>query len=92
MKGIRLPIAAAVTLALFAIVAAMQWRWIAQLGDAELDRDRIRLRVGARNIQTDLNRELSRAYNLFQWESGVPPQSWAAHTAEAYAIWQSTRS
>jgi signal transduction histidine kinase len=89
--GKYLPIAAVVaTLALFAVIAALQSRWISQLSEAELQRAKIRLDVSVRAVQTDVNRELSRAYILFQWEAGTPRASLAQLTSQAYATWGQT--
>src|SRR5262245_23056062 len=89
--GRVMPIAAIVaTVALFAVLAALQSRWISQLSEAELQRAKVRLQVSLHAVQTDINRELTRAHVLFQWESGVPPESWAPRTSEAYATWRQT--
>ena len=62
-----LPIAGIVaTLALFIAITALQSRWVAQLSDAELQRAKLRLQVSMMAVQADINRELSRAYLLFQ--------------------------
>jgi hypothetical protein len=78
------------TLVLFIVVTALQSRWIAQLSDAELQHAKIRLQVSVRAIRTDINRELTRAYALFQLPAGAPSRSWGKMTAEAYAIWRQT--
>lgn len=86
-----LPIAAiALTLALFTVIAALQSRWISRLSEAELQRAKIRLQLSVRAVQTDINRELTRAHILFQWESGAPSESWPRRTAEAYDAWTQT--
>src|SRR5437879_5060947 len=83
-----LPVAALVaTLGLFAVIAALQSRWISQLSAAEFQRAQMRLQVSVRAVQADINRELTRAHILFQWESGASPQSWTQRTSDAYAIW-----
>ena len=78
------------TLVLFIVIIALQSRWIGQLSDAELGRARVGLGVSVKGIQSNINRELTRAYLLFQWEAGAPPQAWGERTAEAYAIWRHT--
>src|SRR5581483_9824647 len=84
-----LPMAAiGATLLLFGVATALQSRWIAQLSDAELQRARIRLQASVRAVQSDVNRELSRAYLLFQWEAGVPRAAWGRRAAEALASWR----
>src|SRR6266567_7285529 len=89
--GRILPIAAiAATLGLFVVITALQSRWISQLSEAELQRAKIRLQMSIRAVQTDINRELTRAHLLFQWEAGTSPQSWAQRTSEAFATWRQT--
>jgi two-component system phosphate regulon sensor histidine kinase PhoR len=86
-----LPVAAVIlTGACFCVIAVLQSRWISQLSAAELEHAKIRLQVSVRAVQTDINRELTRAQILFQWESGAPPRSWAQRTSEAYATWRQT--
>src|SRR5690348_705573 len=87
--GRIVPIAAvAAMLALFVVIAALQLRWISRLSEAELQRAKIRLQVSVRAVQTDINRELTRAQILFQWPAGTPRQSWAQRTAEGYSAWR----
>src|SRR5258708_7905953 len=81
-------VAIALTVGLFAVTAVLQSRWISQLSEAELQRTKTRLQVSVRAVQTDINRELTRAHILFQWESGAPAESWAQRTAEACAAWR----
>src|SRR5437879_2954149 len=86
-----LPIASIVaTLALFIAITGLQSRWVAQLSIAELQRAKLRLQVSMMAIQTDINRELSRAYLLYQWRAGTPIESLAQEAAKAFAIWRRT--
>ena len=75
------------TLGLFIVVAVLQSRWIAQLGEAELQRSRLGLQESVRAVRNELNRELTSAYALFQFEPGTPWQAWGQMTSENYAIW-----
>jgi signal transduction histidine kinase len=84
-----LPVAAiAATLGVFGAIAALQSRWIAQLSQAELEGAKIRLQISLRAVQADINHEVNRAWVLFQWEAGLPPQSLGERTKEAYAAWR----
>ena len=71
------------TLVLFIVIIGLQSRWIGQLSDAQLGRARIGLQMSVKGIQSDINRELVRAYLLFQWQAGTPPQDWGERTSEA---------
>jgi signal transduction histidine kinase len=76
------------TLVLFLAIAALQARWIAQLGETDLRLRKITLTESLRAARNDINRELTGAYALFQLEDSPPRESWAALTAERYAIWK----
>ena len=76
------------TFGLFVVIAVLQSRWIAQLSEAELQRSRLALQESLRMVRDELNRELTAAYALLQFESGAPPQAWGRMTSETTAIWQ----
>jgi hypothetical protein len=78
------------TFGLFVVIAALQSRWISQLSEAKLQRSKIRLQMSLRAVQTDFNRELNRAYVLFQWEAGVRPETLGQRTSETYVLWRRT--
>jgi signal transduction histidine kinase len=76
------------TLGIFIVIAAVQSRWIAQLSEAELHRAKSRLQDSMGTVRTDVNRELMKAFSLFQFEPGSSPPAWGQMTAEAYTIWR----
>ena len=79
-----------VTVVLLAVIGALQSRWIAQLSDAGLERDRISLQMSTKGIQYDINREVSRAYSVFRLDPGSPPETWGRQTSAAFATWRQT--
>src|SRR5947209_10912 len=86
-----LPIALlAATLGLFAAITFLQSRWVGQLSDAELRRTKVGLQLSLRTVQTEINRELSRAFLLFQWEAGAPEASWGKLAADSWKTWRRT--
>jgi hypothetical protein len=76
------------TLGIFIVIAAVQSRWIAQLSEAELQSAKTRLQDSMGKVRTDVNRELMKAFSLFQFEAGSSASEWGQMTAEAYAIWR----
>lgn len=73
--------------AFFAALAFLQFRWITQLSAAELRRTQLDLADSLRAIRDEMNREVTAAYALFQFEPGSPRESLGQLTAEAFAIW-----
>ena len=75
MRGrFRLPlfVVAGALLGLIVLLATLQYRWLGQISDAE--RDRMRASLGTRTTEfaQEFDREITRAYLLFQVE---PPQA-----------------
>lgn len=90
-RRIRLPLmAVAVLLAgLMALLATLQYRWLGQISEAERERMQSTLRTGASEFALDLDRELTRAYLLFQIEPGTDEEM-PARLLERYERWQAT--
>jgi signal transduction histidine kinase len=82
--------AVAVLLAgLMALLATLQYRWLGQISEAERERMQSTLRTGASEFALDLDRELTRAYLLFQIEPGTDDEM-PARLMERYERWQAT--
>lgn len=78
-----------VVTALMALLATLQYRWLGQISEAEQERMRATLGTGASELAQDLDRELTRAYLLFQVEPG-PDQEISTRLSERYERWQAT--
>jgi len=82
-------VAAAVLVALLAVLATLQYRWLGAVSDAERERLRASLRARAADLSDDFDRELTRAYMAFQFDPLVFEKDPAATLAAAYARAQS---
>jgi signal transduction histidine kinase len=87
----------AALLGLIALLAVRQYRWLGQISEAERERLRAGLTTGATEFATDFDRELARAFLLFQPDGpeGVGPQQPGdERIAERFAVrhdrWQAT--
>ena len=82
--------AVAVLLAgLMALLATLQYRWLGQVSEAERERMQTTLRTGASEFALDVDRELTRAYLLFQVEPGTDEEI-SARLVERHERWQAT--
>ena len=90
-RRIRLPLMAmAVLLAgLMALLATLQYRWLGQISEAERERMQSTLRTNASEFALDVDRELTRAYLLFQIEPGTEEEM-PARLMERHERWQAT--
>jgi len=87
----RLPmfVIAAALLGLIALLATLQYRWLGQITDAERARMTATLNDRAKAFGEDVDRELTRAYLLFQIDE--PATGTPAHEiATRYERWQAT--
>jgi len=91
MSRFRPPLLAVaiVLLGLIALLAALQYRWLGQISQAERERMRATLVTGANELAQDFDRELTRAYLLFQMEPGSGDEL-AARFGGRYDQWQAT--
>jgi signal transduction histidine kinase len=80
---------AIVLLGLFGLLASLQYRWLGQISQAERERIRSTLDTGATEFAQDFDRELTRAYLLFQMEPAADDEM-AARVAGRYDQWQAT--
>jgi hypothetical protein len=95
-RRVRLP-AGVVAVALFGLLvllAVLQYRWLGQISDADRAQRRARLEQDASAFAQDFDRELARAFLLFQSEpigDPVPPDL-ATRFAQRYDHWQASSS
>ena len=89
-----LALVAAALLGLIALLAVLQYRWLGQISDAERTQRRTTLAAGALEFAQDFDREITRAYLLFQTDSPIPPMTeeveLASRFAARYDRWQAT--
>jgi two-component system, OmpR family, sensor histidine kinase SenX3 len=76
--------------ALIALLAVLQYKWLGQISDAERERMRATLTARAADFASDFDRELTRAYFVFQLEPMQDGESVARRIAERYDSWQAT--
>ena len=68
------PPLAVVALALFGLIvllAVLQYRWLGQISEAERAQRRTTLAAGALEFAQDFDREITRAYLLFQTDAPI---------------------
>src|SRR5688572_32975022 len=91
MSRVRLPMfgIAVLLLGLIALLATLQYRWPGQISAAERERMQSTLRTGASEFAQDFDRELTRAYLLFQLEPSTGGDA-ATRFAARHDQWQAT--
>ncbi len=89
---LRLPMfaVAAAMFGLMAVLATLQYRWLGRISDAERDRMSATLTTRAHAFAEDFDRELTRAYLLFQMDTGAEPGNAAARLSTRYDRWHAT--
>ena len=93
MRGIfRVPMAviAGALLGLIALLATFQYRWLGQISGAERERMTVTLNTRASAFAQDFDRELTRAYLLFQLTMSQDDEGIAAGVMARYDRWQAT--
>ena len=80
---------AVVLLGLLALLATLQYKWLGQISEADSERRHASLNAGAAEFAQDLDRELTRAYLLFQTEPGTDEEL-ALRFAARYDQWQAS--
>jgi signal transduction histidine kinase len=89
-----LALVAAALLGLIALLAVLQYRWLGQISDAERTQRRTTLAAGALEFAQDFDREITRAYLLFQADTPIEhmtsEQDLAGRFAARYDRWQAT--
>ena len=88
----RLPMLASAValLGLIALLATLQYRWLGQISAAERDRMAATLRTRASGFAEDFDRELNRAYLLFQAGPTADGDNTVVQMAARYDRWQAT--
>jgi signal transduction histidine kinase len=81
---------AAALLGLIALLATLQYKWLGQISGAERERMTATLNARATAFAQDFDRELTRAYLLFQLDPMNPDQGAAAGLLSRYDRWQAT--
>jgi signal transduction histidine kinase len=91
-RKFRLPMfaVAAAMLGLIAVLATLQYRWLGQISAAERERMRATLNTRATGFAHDFDRELTRAYLLFQVDAAGEPDDIAARLSARYDRWHAT--
>ncbi|HET7696811.1 MAG TPA: HAMP domain-containing sensor histidine kinase [Vicinamibacterales bacterium] len=91
-RQFRVPMAiiAGGLLGLIALLATLQYKWLGQISGAERERMKASLHDRATAFAQDVDRELTRAYLLFQLDSLDPEQGAAAAVAGRYDRWLAT--
>ena len=77
-------------LGLILLLATLQYRWLGQISGAERERMTATLNTRAAAFGEDFDRELTRAYLLFQLDPMQQDQSAAAGIVTRYDRWQAT--
>jgi signal transduction histidine kinase len=92
-RQFRVPMAviAGALLGLIALLATLQYKWLGQISGAERERMKATLNTRATAYAQDVDRELTRAYLLFQLDSLQPDEDRsAAAIAARYDRWLAT--
>ena len=83
-------VVAAAMFGLMAVLATLQYKWLGRISDAERERMGATLNTRAGAFAQDFDRELTRAYLLFQVDGGHDQGSVAARIAARHDRWQAT--
>ncbi len=81
---------AAALLGLIALLATLQYRWLGQVSAAERERMKTNLAARAIGFAQDFDREITRAYLLFQLDTIRDRSNIATQVAERHDRWQAT--
>lgn len=77
----------ATLVALLALLATLQYRWLGQVSRGERERMQASLRAGATRLGQDFNREITRAFLNFQMDKESLTRKAGAAYAERYDNW-----
>src|SRR5687767_746502 len=77
-------------LGLILLLATLQYVWLGRISEAERERLRATLASRTSEFAQDFDRELTRAYLLFQSEPRTPNEDASARFAERYEAWHAT--
>ncbi len=93
MRGrFRIPlfVVAGALLGVIVLLATLQYKWVAQISNAERDRMRASLATRTTEFAHEFDGEITRAYLLFQVEAAPADEGLAARVAARFDRWQST--
>ncbi len=89
-----LAVVALALLGLIVLLAVLQYHWLGQISEAERSERRATLAAGAREFAQDFDREITRAYLLFQADGPIAPSSsddeMVRRFAARYDRWQAS--
>jgi signal transduction histidine kinase len=80
--------AAALLLVLLAVLGTLQYRWLGEVSNAERDRLRESLRTRASDFSQDFDREITRTYLAFHFNSEAFDRDPAGAMSDAFALAQ----
>jgi signal transduction histidine kinase len=83
-------VSAGALLVLICLLGTLQYRWLGQVSDAERERMTSMLDARASAFAIDVDRELTRAYLLFQIDQPPNSEDIGARLATRYDRWQAT--
>ena len=88
----RLPLVAiaAALFGLIVLLATLQYRWLGQISNAERERMKATLNTRAAAFAQDFDREVTRAYLLFQLDPLPQGETLGTRMAARYDRWQAT--
>src|SRR4051794_1640031 len=91
-RGLRVPMfaIAAALLGLILLLATLQYRWLGQISGADRERMTALLNTRATAFGEDFDRELTRAYLLFQLDPMQGDQSPVGGLGTRHDQWQAT--
>src|SRR3954453_9369146 len=91
-RGSRVPMfaIAAALLALILLLATLQYKWLGQISGADRERMTALLNTRARAFSEDFDRELTRAYLLFQLDPMPGDESPAGGLGTRHDRWEAT--
>ncbi|HET7217302.1 MAG TPA: HAMP domain-containing sensor histidine kinase [Vicinamibacterales bacterium] len=91
-RRVRVPIAfvAAGLFGLLVLLALLQYRWLGQISEAERAQRRATVAKGAGDFAQDFDREITRAYLVFQADppANIDPAQFESRFATRYDHWQ----
>jgi signal transduction histidine kinase len=78
-----------VMLALLCVLATLQYRWLGQISQAQSEQMKRSLHSSAMSFSQDFDREITRAFMLFQLEHAKSNEQLSAQLKERFRVWDS---